>query len=320
MNHIKTIFILLKKGFPLRFGLMNVVVTGTLLYFFIRFSLTDGITPFDISVRSTVEILFSLMTINLLVQIINLATERNRFVRIILQETLLLLLWLTNAYYLNTHVPPDFSLIADNIGLVLSSDSFNIIRTSFHLRYVIAALMIMTGVALAELRFRLISRVRQESPIFVKTFLSILLYAVAVVAPFQSHDQITALMQDAYNRTFPDKRAMKPFTGYPYLKNTVEISERFSAPGNSKPDIILVMIESFNANFVEAKTPDGREITPVFNRLIKNGIYYDRFYGNSIQTCKGQAATLLSVLPSIKGKIFTSYPNLRFKALPSYLV
>ena len=106
-------------------------------------------------------------------------------------------------------------------------------------------------------------------------------------------------------------------TGYPYLRT-------FNAKpglrnGASMPNIILVMVESYNANVVMKKTPQGKEITPVFNSLIPRGVYVERFYGNSVQTCKGQAAVFLSVIPSIRGKIFNSFPYLSFKALPKIL-
>jgi len=318
-HYLKKTGFLLKKLLPLRFGLMNVVATGTLIYFFIAFSLVNGIKPFDFSVWSAIAILFSIVTVNLLVQMINLITAWNRFVRLLLHEMLILVLWLLNAYHLNTHVPPDFEMIADNLGLILSKNSINIVRSSFHLRYIIMAIAIMVAVAWAELGFRRLSILKQENPLPIKMFLSLALYTGAVIGPLPSYDPITALIQDPCGRDFPVTFTKVPVSGYPYLKTTLEISGRFPSQKNRKPDIFLVMIESFNANSVELKTPDGREITPVFNKLLKQGIYYDRFYGNSIQTCKGQATTLLSILPSVRGKIFTSYPNLKFKALPSYM-
>lgn len=319
MNYLKAIGTPLKKGLPLRAGLMNMIVSATLIYFFIRLSVTGGILPFELSWRCVWGILFSLITINLLVQIINLATERSRLARIVAHELLILILWLSYGYYVRTQVPPDFSMITDNIRYALSLNSFYIIWSSFRPVHLAAMLVIMAGVIFAEMKFHMISRIRQENPRGIKMVFSMILYAAAVMAPFPSCDQATALMQGAYQKAFPGTRQTWASTGHPYLRETVDISGRFSSQPEGRPDIILVMMESFNANFVEAKTPDGREITPVFNRLLKTGLYFDRFYGNSIQTCRGQAATLLSVWPSFRNKIFTSYPNLRFKALPSYL-
>jgi membrane-anchored protein YejM (alkaline phosphatase superfamily) len=102
-------------------------------------------------------------------------------------------------------------------------------------------------------------------------------------------------------------------TGFPYERGNINLTNfRSTVPSSkiSQPNIILILIESFNANFVQAKAPDGIDYTPNFNSLINRGIYFDRFYGNSIQTCKGQAAIFYSILPSFNGKIFTDYRTL----------
>ncbi|WP_412473953.1 LTA synthase family protein [Halobacteriovorax sp. YZS-1-1] len=69
-----------------------------------------------------------------------------------------------------------------------------------------------------------------------------------------------------------------------------------------KPNIILISIESFNGLYVNKKTVTGKEITPVFNSLIGEGLYIEDFYGNSVQTIKGQFATYCSQIPLIHGK------------------
>lgn len=309
----------IEKCFFSRFGFMNLAVTATLIYFFIRFSLRYGIIPFTFSIGSAVEITLSLISINLLVYIFYMSAGRYRILISTLQILLLLILWLTNTYYLTTHVPPDFSLLADNAGLVFSMEAAIVIFSSFQLNHLIAAFIFAVSAVVLEKKYKYISKYPEFKNRRLKLPISIILYLLIVIIPVQSYDQITALAQSAYHRIFPDPRTRKTVTGFPYMKERVDISNTFSYTGKKKPDIYLIMIESFNANFVEAKTPDGKEITPVLNSLIRKGIYFDRFYGNSIQTCKGQAATLLSVTPSIKGKIFTDYLSLKFKALPSYL-
>lgn len=77
------------------------------------------------------------------------------------------------------------------------------------------------------------------------------------------------------------------------------------------------MVESFNANFAETRSPEGDYYTPNFNELIHKGMYIERFYGNSMQTCKGQEATLFSMLPSSSGKVFVNYPDTSLLGIPS---
>src|SRR4051812_12352480 len=79
------------------------------------------------------------------------------------------------------------------------------------------------------------------------------------------------------------------------------------------------MIESFNQRFVELRTPDHREYTPFFNKLTSQGLYVERFYGNSVYTAQGQVATLCSILPSTGWDIISANPKLHLRALPAIL-
>jgi phosphoglycerol transferase MdoB-like AlkP superfamily enzyme len=79
------------------------------------------------------------------------------------------------------------------------------------------------------------------------------------------------------------------------------------------------MVESFNANFVEVRAPNGLPYTPYFNSLIPQGLYVDRFYGNSVQTSKGQFATLCSLLPAMEGREFVQLAEVQFRCLPEIL-
>jgi arylsulfatase A-like enzyme len=107
---------------------------------------------------------------------------------------------------------------------------------------------------------------------------------------------------------------------YPYVKRVgnSDIEGHYS-DDNEQPHIFLVLMESFNANFVGMKTSDDVEITPTFNEMIKSGVYCGRFYGNSIQSARGREAILCSILPSIRGKVSTDFPQLSLRSLPSIL-
>ncbi|MGL4369151.1 MAG: LTA synthase family protein, partial [Spirochaetota bacterium] len=200
-------------------------------------------------------------------------------------------------------------------------DSMDVILSSFQLNHLAAAAVIMACVYCAQRRRLLITGTKQNSPRWIKIISASALYLFVLFSPYATYDDLSALFREAASRFLPDFKTYNHIQGYPYLADSVDPSGVFpSAPREKMPNVIIVMIESYNANFFEAKTPDGREITPVLNALAKEGIYCDRFYANSIQTCKGQAAALLSVIPSIRGKIFTHYPALAFKALPSYFL
>lgn len=146
---------------------------------------------------------------------------------------------------------------------------------------------------------------------------------VCVATPLYRYNDLTYLARTAFDFAFV-RYAPAEFvtTGeYPYVQraDAADGNDSIDKPLQSAPHVFLVMLESFNANFAEQRTVDGREFTPTFNALVKRGVYVERFYGNSIQTCRGQEATLLSILPSLWNKIFTDYEQLTLRSLPAIL-
>ena len=95
--------------------------------------------------------------------------------------------------------------------------------------------------------------------------------------------------------------------------------ESFAPRPGPRPNIVVVMVESFDAGFVEGKAPGGKEYTPFFNALIRRGIFVDRYYSNSIQTCRAQFALLCSTIPSTHRKEFRTYRPDAFRSLPAIL-
>jgi phosphoglycerol transferase MdoB-like AlkP superfamily enzyme len=79
------------------------------------------------------------------------------------------------------------------------------------------------------------------------------------------------------------------------------------------------MVESLNGNFIERRNASGREFTPFLNSLIKQGLYIENYYSNSIQTSRSQFSTLTSVLPSFRGKEFADYLNVNYYTIAQAL-
>jgi len=94
---------------------------------------------------------------------------------------------------------------------------------------------------------------------------------------------------------------------------------RSSASPQNKPHVFIIVVESFNAGFVEAKTGDGKSYTPFFDALISRGTYFENFFSNSIQTSRSQFSMLCGVPPSYKAKIFTHHTSLNLNCLPKIL-
>ncbi|MGA0164163.1 MAG: sulfatase-like hydrolase/transferase [Bdellovibrionota bacterium] len=86
-----------------------------------------------------------------------------------------------------------------------------------------------------------------------------------------------------------------------------------------RPNIFIVIIESFNRKVVDKTTESGKVITPFFNKLKSEGVYIQNFYSNSMQSARGYVATLCSTIPSFRRKIMTNSKDLSLLCLPETL-
>jgi hypothetical protein len=105
---------------------------------------------------------------------------------------------------------------------------------------------------------------------------------------------------------------------YPYVRHSVKGLPHLLR-GQKRPSVFLVMVESFNQRFVEARTPEGQEYTPFVNGLIRESLYVERFYGNSVYTAQGQATVLCGVLPLTQGDLMAHRTLPRLRGLPKIL-
>jgi len=223
------------------------------------------------------------------------------------------------AYRLSTGVPLDFALVKDNIGISFSSEAMQMMSAPFSAFDLIFMTSLIGIIIFLESRYSAISSGKNpgwRSGAAALVFLFIILFI-----PAGAGDEFTLFIKNALSGS-EAVAAVSDTGGYPYEREQVKLTREgrmLRYAGGEKPNIILILVESFNANFVEAKAPDGIDYTPEFNSLIKKGLYFDRFYGNSIQTCKGQAAVLYSILPGTNGKIFVDYPELKVTGFPSLL-
>lgn len=86
-----------------------------------------------------------------------------------------------------------------------------------------------------------------------------------------------------------------------------------------RPDIIVIAIESFSAQFLNQLGDDGKPIMPCFNQIATTSVEVDRFYSGSMFTLKGHESILLGVTPSLHGPIATDLDTNILAALPSSL-
>lgn len=98
------------------------------------------------------------------------------------------------------------------------------------------------------------------------------------------------------------------------LSSSTPLLKEFNNPTvHTPPHIFLILIESLNAEMI------NKNNTPYLEDLKNNSIFFENFYGNSIQTTKGHFATFCSLIPSFKGKVSKDYSTNNFNCLPKIL-
>ncbi|WP_054955472.1 LTA synthase family protein [Paenibacillus dakarensis] len=85
-------------------------------------------------------------------------------------------------------------------------------------------------------------------------------------------------------------------------------------------NVIMIQVEAF-MNFVVNQTINGQEITPNFNKLLQESMYYSNFYHQTAlgRTSDADFVTQSSLLPLPSGSVFTRFPSHVYDTLPSIL-
>lgn len=85
-------------------------------------------------------------------------------------------------------------------------------------------------------------------------------------------------------------------------------------------NVIMIQVEAF-MNFVVNQSINGQEITPNFNKLLKESMYYSNFYHQTAlgRTSDADFVTQSSLLPLPMGSVFTRYATHKYDTIPSIL-
>jgi phosphoglycerol transferase MdoB-like AlkP superfamily enzyme len=81
---------------------------------------------------------------------------------------------------------------------------------------------------------------------------------------------------------------------YPIYRKTQYVEK------TKKPNILMVLLESWPTKYVLQKY-EGKEVTPNFNQLVKEGVYFSKFFANGGRTSNG-LVSILSGFPDRPGK------------------
>ncbi|WP_041524163.1 sulfatase-like hydrolase/transferase [Gilvimarinus agarilyticus] len=144
----------------------------------------------------------------------------------------------------------------------------------------------------------------------------LLLNIVSVAAFSSSRNELVEFSASVYHYFAHDTLQWDSDNPYPYVKQSDGINDQFKLA--EAPNVFVVMLESFSAEYID-KVENGRPVTPFFNALKNEGFYLNNFFSGSVETSKGQFATLCSVYPSYRSNVFTSYPDNNFRCLSHIL-
>ncbi len=224
-----------------------------------------------------------------------------------------------SGYRFTTKSPFDFSVAAYNSestftleALLLIGESIGFLSIFISLGYLLLAFF------WRPLRTVLFSATYLSAKRFLVGGGALGLYLILTFTHLAPHDELGqfSLSVFAHYRTNDEFRFAEHYpTGtYPLI-----LTESSPTPPSRRPHIFLIEIESFNPRFIEKRSETGTEIMPFFSSLITQGLYCDLFYGNTVQSAKGQFASLFSLIPTIRQKEFIRYTDTPLYSLAAAL-
>jgi phosphoglycerol transferase MdoB-like AlkP superfamily enzyme len=229
------------------------------------------------------------------------------------------------SYHLRTKSTVDFGMIISNSSTLDNSKSWKIIFNTFPLIDWIEIVFwsfIPWKILKWNQKYKSKINVNNRYNI-VPILIGFLIVLACVGNGNRTINKQTEFMQSAWLYLYPKKLPFSPTTEEKemYYKNALANKpERLkSAPGGLPDNIVLIFLESFNAGYVEKKSPNGKEYTPYFNELIKKGVFFENFFANSMQTSKGQFAALCSQVPHSSLKEMVQLSQLKIACLPQLM-
>lgn len=216
--------------------------------------------------------------------------------------------------------------------LVFTTEVIGNIRESYPVGTILTVLALASGVAMALARDRLVRALaganRPRGQIFWVPALIVLAWAGAwrLTPPETFTNTFANELADNGWRSFVwaarqnklDYRqfyALRPdgqvLAGLARLagKDTLSVSAgRHSLPPPSRPNVVVVMMESMSADFMDTYG-NTKGLTPNLDRLAREGLSFTRLYAAGTRTVRGLEA-LSAALPPLPGKSVVRWPDM----------
>ena len=219
-------------------------------------------------------------------------------------------------YFVKTKQSFDYAVAADNFNEIFYSESLLVILngmdpTAYYIAFLGIGIIFYKWLKTPSFKIKKFSK---------RKYFSVLsIYILFAATPVIQFDEMTNFFRSAFAYYFQEPQRDYKFyydeDSFPFLTQR----DNKNRSVQNMPNIVLLMVESFNAGFVNSENDEEKEYTPFFNQMIKRGVYIEHFYGTSVQTVKGHFSTLFSLLPLYKGKVYREYENNNFKGLAESL-
>ena len=254
---------------------------------------------------------------------VNLWTYHRRFLKHFLNFLLLFLYIVTTLYSLQSNGMLDFFIVRDEIDTLISDvNAQKAVYDRISPFFIFIMLFFITILVFIDYRFKFFKGEQYPKPLFPKRVFVTILYLGLLLYPSPYKDAASSFIYSVidYYILYPKYEVLvEDNQDYPFKQEKYSYTKKNIIPvsPSQKPHVFLLIMESLNTNVVESHLNNGREYTPYLNRLIKQGLYIENFYGNSVRSCNGLFSIFSSLLPPIKGKATYISPNLNFQALPA---
>ena len=260
----------------------------------------------------------SIISLILLFRFIFYLAPKRKYILFTLYLFIFFIYFFLLSYLYSLELPFDFSILFLNFNTINDKDfllaALPYVRTGPLILFIVcASLLYYWGI-------KKNSFVTAQKTNWSKALTVLAIYIGFIIIPFKSYDPVLELFKSAYSY-YKIKYSSSLNSGdFQLVKQSFNLSNvPFNKNGEKQPNIMIIMVESFNSYFVENKNENGEFFTPEFNKLIKEGLYVEEFYGNSVQSCKGQFATLSSLIPPIYGFAFRHYAHTQYNLISHIL-
>jgi phosphoglycerol transferase MdoB-like AlkP superfamily enzyme len=229
---------------------------------------------------------------------INKFVKKN-FVRVFLGTFLIFLYFLLSKYRYRVRTGFDYSILHDNFWEMFNMKAMEVAAGTLKPKDFYQSIAMVPIMIAVQWKWKSFTK-KVETSLTKASVYAAGLFALIAIAPipFGEISYFAKTAWDFHFGGFPKTKLYEELNAksFPFKREFTSTSEKV------RPHIFIVNFESFNSLYVNKKANNGKYITPVFNELIKEGLFVEDFYGNSVQSIKGQFALLCSRIPLIRGK------------------